>query len=82
MQHKSADSPMYIVDAQTNDEHWVYKNGLADGVPVLVTGADQYFNNTPFSADSMMRLAKGDMSLNAKVLSLLQFSLQILSCSF
>lgn len=54
----SSNTPMYKVDIFTNDEHQIYKVGLAEGVPVHVIEAQNYFDSRPFSAESMLQLAR------------------------
>lgn len=48
---------MFEVTVEINDEYQMYKNGMAEGIPVLIKNVGGYFDNEPFSAESMFKLA-------------------------
>lgn len=49
---------MYEADAELAKRHQLFRNGLDEGIPVLITGCDRSFDPRPFSAEAMLQLAR------------------------
>lgn len=48
---------MYQADVETAKRHLLFRNGLDEGVPVLIQQCLSYFEPEPFSAEAMLTLA-------------------------
>ena len=58
---------MYKAGVETTKKHLLFRNGLDEGIPVLITGCGSHFDSEPFSAEAMQALAEESADQSFKV---------------
>ena len=53
---------MYEANVEVATQHLLFRNGLDEGVPVLIKECGHHFNPEPFSAEGMQELAMEDLA--------------------
>lgn len=58
---------MYVADVETARAHQLFRNGLEEGIPVVITGCAPHFDPKPFSAEAMQQLARESETAEDKI---------------